>query len=68
MFSRGFALINIARINFSFSPLPRACSLTSADLFNNTYLFPSRGLGYSTVDASMRAILLSYCYATGRRL
>lgn len=48
--------------------LPSPCSLTSADLFNNTDLFLSRGPGYSTVHVSFRVIPLSYCYATGRRL
>lgn len=64
-FSRGvFALINKAQNNISSSP----CSLASVDLFENAYLFPSRGVGFFTMNANIRAILLSYCYATGQRL
>ena len=37
--------------------LPSPCNLTSADLFNNTDLFLSRGLGHST----MHVLSVPFC-------
>jgi hypothetical protein len=45
---RGFSRSSATHKSISLSP-PSPCSLTSADLFNNSYLFPSRGLGYSVI-------------------